>query len=164
MRAAATRLGSALAAVVVLAGCGNRAPPAPVVGAWRSHVQFTSGPFASVKDLEFMYAVHPDGALTESSNYDAAPPVPPAYGVWRTAGAGRYDLHYEFYVSAMAKPGADLSAGWTPGGRGLLDETITLAPDGKSYRSTIRLRLLEAPGRPPIDGGTATGEAVRIGF
>ena len=35
------------------------------------------------KDLEFMYAFNVSGTMTESSNYDAAPPVPPAYGVWK---------------------------------------------------------------------------------
>jgi hypothetical protein len=137
--------------MALLAGCQKPASPDPVVGAWRSHVQFSSGPFASLKDLEFMYAVHADGTLTESSNYDAAPPVPPAYGVWRAAGPGQYELHYEFYASAAAKPGADASAGWTPGGRGLLDETVTLAPDGRSFHSTIRLRLVE--GVRPAGGG-----------
>jgi len=153
-----------LAAMVTLAGCQRSASQDPIVGAWRSHVQFSSGAFASLKDLEFMYAVHADGTLTESSNYDAAPPVPPAYGVWRAAGPGRYELHYEFYVSAAPNPGADTSAGWKPGGRGLLDETVTVGRDGRSFRSTIRLRLVEAPGRPAVDGGSGAATAARIGF
>jgi len=73
------------ASIAVLAGCapGRSDSNESLMGAWRSQVQFTSGPFATVRDLEFMYVVHADGTLTESSNYDAAPPVPPAYGVWR---------------------------------------------------------------------------------
>ena len=52
-----------------------------LVGAWRSNVQFKSGAFASITDLEFMYVFNAGGTLTESSNYDGVPPVPPAYGV-----------------------------------------------------------------------------------
>ncbi len=45
----------------------------------------------SAKDLEFMYVFHADGTMTESSNYDAFPPGPPAYGVWRNSGRRQYD-------------------------------------------------------------------------
>ena len=38
-----------------------------------------------MKDLEFMYVFNVGGTMTASSNYDGAPPVPPAYGVWRRA-------------------------------------------------------------------------------
>jgi hypothetical protein len=51
-------------------------------GSWRSKVQFEDGAFASIKDLEFMYVFNAGGTLTESSNYDGAPPVPPAYEIW----------------------------------------------------------------------------------
>ena len=57
-----------------------------LVGAWKSQVRFTSGAFASIQDLEFMYVFNAGGTLTESSNYDGAPPVPPAYGIWRRVG------------------------------------------------------------------------------
>ena len=55
-------------------------------GAWRGSVQFTTGAFAEVKDLDFMYLFNAGGTMLESSNYDGAPPVPPAYGVWRKVG------------------------------------------------------------------------------
>ena len=42
-----------------------------LVGEWRAHLQFTSGAFAPVKDLEFMYVFNQGGTMTESSNYDA---------------------------------------------------------------------------------------------
>lgn len=58
-----------------------------LAGAWQGKVQFTTGAFAAVKDLEFMYAFHVGGTMTESSNYDGAPPAPPAYGVWRKTGS-----------------------------------------------------------------------------
>jgi hypothetical protein len=51
-----------------------------LAGAWQGRVQFTTGAFADTKDLEFMYAFNSGGTMTESSNYDAAPPAPPADG------------------------------------------------------------------------------------
>jgi len=65
----AKSLTAVLASIVVLAGCalGRGDSNEPLIGAWRSQVQFTSGPFATVRDLEFMYIVHADGTLTESS-------------------------------------------------------------------------------------------------
>ncbi|HET6272831.1 MAG TPA: hypothetical protein VFG32_07620, partial [Bacteroidota bacterium] len=65
-----------------------------LVGAWRSKVQFKSGAFAAVKDLEFMYVFNAGGTMTESSNYDGAPPVPPAYGMWRKLGPGQFEAKY----------------------------------------------------------------------
>ena len=79
------------------------APPM-LVGAWRSSLQFTSGAFASITDLEFMYVFNQGGTLTESSNYDGAPPVPPAYGAWRAISATEFEAKYEFYVTAPARP------------------------------------------------------------
>ena len=73
-----------------------------MVGAWRSSIAVKSGVLAEAKGLEFMYVFHNDGTMTESSNYDAAPPVPPAYGVWRTAGAGRIESTYEFFTTARS--------------------------------------------------------------
>jgi len=134
------------------------------VGAWRSHLQFTNGSFAAIRDLEFMYVVHSDGTLTESSNYDAAPPVPPAYGVWRRTGPRRFQAHYEFYTTAAPAAAASLSGGWTPSGRGLLDETITLSADGRSFTSTLHMQLLNAAGVPTGEVGDAQGHAVRIDF
>ena len=48
-----------------------------LVGAWRSNLQFSEGTFAALKDLEFLYVFNAGGTMTESSNYDGAPPVPP---------------------------------------------------------------------------------------
>jgi hypothetical protein len=159
----ACRIPAAAVLALLLCACTRTAGPEPALaGAWRSQVRFSGGPFAAVKDLEFMYAVHADGTLTESSNYDAAPPVPPAYGVWRKVAPGRFQLHYEFYVTA-AKAGADLKDGWPPSGRGLLDEAVVLAPDGKSFTSQIRLTMIQG-NAPATDGGAATGSGRRIGF
>ena len=154
---------------VVLLAC-NPAPPKPeappaLVGAWRSSLQFTSGAFASIKDLEFMYVFNQGGTLTESSNYDGAPPVPPAYGAWRAISATEFEARYEFYVTASAPPDAfKTGAGWLPSGRGIFTERITLAADGKSFTSVITYEAFDTHGQPADGGGTATGRGVRIGF
>ena len=49
-----------------------------LVGAWKGKVQFKTGAFAAVTDLDFLYVFNAGGTMTESSNYDAAPPVTPA--------------------------------------------------------------------------------------
>ena len=90
-----------LLALIVLLGVDGRSQPKPLaasdaspldlVGEWRAQLQFTSGAFAPVKDLEFMYAFNQGGTMTESSNYDASPPVPPAYGIWRKVGTKEFE-------------------------------------------------------------------------
>jgi len=152
-----------LAAIALLAGCAQPAPP--LVGAWRSKVQFESGAYATIRDLEFMYVFNAGGTMTESSNYDAAPPVPPAYGVWRETGRNAYTAKYEYYATQPTQP-ARLAegAGWLPAGHGVLTETITLADDGQSYTATLDFKLFDAKGQPAEGGGTARVQAVRIGF
>ena len=98
--------------VAVMLGAVIRSAPAPLAasdpgavaapelqGEWRAQLQFSSGAFASIKDLEFMYSFNQGGTMTESSNYDASPPVPPAYGIWRKVGGREYEAKYEFYVT-----------------------------------------------------------------
>ena len=154
---------------LTLLACGpatvrNDAPP-PIIGAWRSSLQFSSGAFASIKDLEFMYVFNQGGTLTESSNYDGAPPVPPAYGVWHAISATEFEAKYEFYVTAPSPPDAfKTGAGWLPSGRGIFIERITLSPDGKTFTSTITYEALDTHGQPIAGGGTAEGHAVRIGW
>ena len=154
----------ALAFPLFLIGCGtssNTQPP--IVGAWRSSIQFQSGAFASVKDLEFMYVFHSDGTMTESSNYDAAPPVPPAYGEWRKITASEFEARYEFYSTAPSPPDAfKTGAGWVPSGRGVLTEQIRLSNDGNSFTSTIRYDAYDKAGKPAEGGGTATGRGTRM--
>ena len=72
----------ALVLLCLLPGCGSPA----LVGAWKSNIQFKDGAFAEVKDLEFLYVFNAGGTMTESSNYDGSPPVPPAYGAWKEVG------------------------------------------------------------------------------
>ena len=158
-----------LTLTVAAAACVQKVAPTPepepFVGAWRSSLQFESGAFAGIKDLEFMYAFNAGGTMTESSNYDGAPPVPPAYGVWRRTGPDEYELKYEYFSTAPAEEAAFLKgAGWLPSGRGVFTETIKLAADGKSFTSTMHYEAYDAKGNPAEGGGTAKGQAVRIGF
>jgi hypothetical protein len=137
-----------------------------LVGAWRSHVQFKSGAFASVKDLELLYAFNRGGTMTESSNYDASPPVAPGYGVWRKVQPRQYEAKYEFFLSKAPKSFDEIAAGggWLPGGRGVLVEKIVIAEDGKSFKSTIRLDVVDETGKVVESGSEAEGQATRIGF
>ena len=102
-----------------------------LAGAWRGKVQFTTGAFAQTKDLEFMYAFTAGGTMTESSNYDAAPPVPPAYGVWKKVGIRKYEAKYHFYQSKAVSSADELvkGGGWAPDGYGTLAQKITLSHD-----------------------------------
>jgi hypothetical protein len=137
-----------------------------LVGEWRAKLQFTSGAFAPIKDLEFMYVFNQGGTMTESSNYDASPPVPPAYGVWRKVGPREFEAKYEFYVT---KPPAAFdeiakAGGWGPAGRGVFVERITLSEDGNSFTSKITYDQFDTAGKPAEGGGAATGQGVKLGF
>ncbi len=161
------RIARTVAAALLGLGCTAdlQVQPAPLVGAWRSAVQFETGAFAGINDLEFMFVFNAGGTLTESSNYDGAPPVPPAYGVWRPVGPREFEAKYEFYATAPSPPDAFRSgAGWLPSGRGVFTERITLSADGQAFTSTIRYEALGNKGEPVAGSGEATGRAVRIGF
>ena len=153
------------AALLLAAGCApdRQGPSAALVGAWRSSVQFDTGTFAAVKGFEFLYVFNEGGTMTESSNYDAAPPVPPAYGIWRPVGAGELEAKYEFFMTAPSSPEAfKTGAGWLPSGRGVLTERIKLSNDGQSFTSTIRFEAFDATGEPAEGSGVGKGKATRI--
>lgn len=137
-----------------------------LAGAWRARIQFANGPFAEVKDLEFMYVFNTGGTMTESSNYDAAPPVPPAYGIWRNIGPHLYEARYEFYATRPPNSSENLpaSTGWLPAGRGVLVDTITVSEDGQSFSSRINYESFDQSGRNAQAGGNAVGRAERIEF
>jgi len=137
-----------------------------LVGAWRGDVQFKNGAFAPVKDLEFMYVFNAGGTMTESSNYDGAPPVPPAYGVWRKLGPRQFEAKYEFYSTKPPTSFDDVAngGGWMPAGQGVFHETITLSEDGQSFTSTMKLAAFDQAGNPVEGGGEAEARAERIGF
>jgi hypothetical protein len=163
--------------VGVLVGALVRSEPAPLaasapvaatdlLGEWRARLQFSSGAFASVKDLEFMYVFNQGGTMTESSNYDASPPVPPAYGIWRKVGGREFEAKYEFYVTKAPAAFEDISkgGGWGPAGRGLFVERITLSADGRSFTSKIKYDQFDTAGKPAEGGGEATGKGVKLEF
>ncbi len=156
--------------LLLLSACGASAPPTPeadpLVGAWQSQISFKDGALATVQGLEFLYVFNAGGTLTESSNYDGAPPVPPAYGAWRRTAPGRYEARYMFFNT---QPPADWKAvagggGWNPAGRGELRELIELAADGQSFTSTLSLALFDLAGHPVDGGGQASGHGTRNGF
>ena len=165
-----------LLALIVLLGVDGRSQPKPLaasaypaadlVGEWRAQLQFTTGAFASIKDLEFMYVFSQGGTMTESSNYDAAPPVPPAYGVWRKTGTREFEARYEFFSTKATNPLEEIAkgGGWVPDGRGVLFEKITLAEDGKSFESLIRYDAFDQAGNPTESGSEGTSRGSRIGF
>jgi hypothetical protein len=135
-----------------------------LVGAWRSTLRFESGVFANIQDLEFMYVFNVGGTMTESSNYDGAPPVPPAYGVWRNVGPGEYEAKYEYYATRAPTGVKELTGGggWLPSGRGVFVERIRVFAGGDSFTSTLRYDALDLAGRPLPGGGEAVGSAGRI--
>lgn len=163
-----------LLVVLVATACGDAPSPAKgdaseansLVGAWRSQIRFTGGALAEIKDLEFMYVFNAGGTMTESSNYDGAPPVPPAYGVWRKSGPRQFEAKYAFYATKAPGTFEDIAkgGGWSPSGHGILSETITVSDDGKSYKSTITYAAFDQAGKPVDGGGEGIGTATRMGF
>lgn len=144
----------------VLTGCGA----GELAGAWRSRVQFASGELAKVKDLEFMYVFNRGGTMSESSNYDSNPPVPPAYGVWRALGGGHFEAKYLYYMTKPPETLDRVIEGWGPAGYGELIEHITVARDGKAFESTLELRVFDEKGRVVSEGSRGTGQGERINF
>ena len=167
------RRGWSLWVALVLCASGCRTPESRVnrpsetggiTGAWRSQIQFETGAFAAIKDLEFMIVFNRGGTMTESSNYDGAPPVPPAYGAWSRVSSRRFVAKYAFY--STKPPGSfdeiAQSGGWMPAGHGELTERITLSKDGKTYASTLTYAGFDASGRPIAGGGTGRGSGRRL--
>ena len=133
---------------------------------WKGKVQFKTGAFAGVKNLEFLLSFNSGGTMTESSNYDGMPPVPPAYGIWKKTGDKQYEAKYEFYITnvpasfeALAKIG-----GFSPAGYGRLTENITLSADGKTYKSKIKFNAFDITGKQMASDDEADVAASRMEF
>lgn len=137
-----------------------------LVGAWRGKVQFTDGAFADTKDLEFMYVFNDGGTMTESSNYDGAPPVPPAYGAWRKVGDRVYEAKYEYFWTKAPSNFEELTkgGGWAPGGYGRLTQRITISEDGRTFDSTIKYEMFDQSGKPTDKESHATAQGTKIAF
>jgi hypothetical protein len=157
----------------LFSGCATHSPHnaqvmthAPLVGAWRARVQFSSGDFASIKDLQFLLVFHADGTLVESSNYDESPPVPPAYGSWRQLAGNEFEAKYMFFVTKPPSKFDDITTGggWLPAGYGVLTEHITVDQESSSYSSTMTLTIFDSSDRSLPGGGNATVHAMRIRF
>jgi hypothetical protein len=137
-----------------------------LVGAWRGKVTLTSGAFAPLKDLQYMYVFNAGGTMTESSNYDGVPPVPPAYGVWRRTGPRVFEAKYQWFQSKSVSTSDELikSGGWLPDGYGSIHQTITMSADGNSFTSKITVELFDKAGKPIAGGGSGTAVGERIRF
>jgi len=163
-----------LSIMLLVPACGDPPPPSAdesagrddLVGAWRSKIRFNSGALTEIRDLEFLCVFNLGGTMTESSNYDGAPPVPPAYGVWKKKGPHQFEAKYMFYLTSPPGTFEDIAkgGGWTPSGYGVLTESVTLSADGQSYSSTIAYNLFDQSGKSVRGGGTATGNGARITF
>jgi hypothetical protein len=161
-------LAPALLAILGTSGCSSLPVERSVTlaGAWHGQVQATTGALTGYPGLEFMYAFNAGGTLTESSNFDGSPPMPPAYGVWRQTGPRQYECRYEFFAT---KPPASFEevtrgGGWVPDGHGVLTEKITLAEDGNTFTSAISYEIFDQQGKLTDAGGVAKGKAERIKF
>jgi hypothetical protein len=158
-------------ALLLLAGCTGSSTPAPaavspLVGAWENRLQFSSGDMATIKDFRFLYSFNLGGTMTESSDYDGAPPVPPAYGVWREIGRNKFEAKYVFYQTKPPASFKEISSGsgWLPTSRGILTERINLAADGNSFESTLTYEPFDMADKPVKGGGVGRGHGSRISF
>jgi hypothetical protein len=157
-------LASLLALTIAACGRDEAEKPDSLVGAWRGGVQFKSGAFAAIKDLDFLYVFNQGGTMTESSNYDGSPPVPPAYGTWQKVGKRKYAAKYVYYWTKPPMSFDEIAKGngWLPGGYGVLTQEITLAVDRNAFESTLRLQLFDSAGKTTDQESVATARAVRI--
>jgi hypothetical protein len=163
----------ALSTVLITAACGDArqpqsgASPEPdsLVGAWRTQMRFSGGAFVDMKVLEFMYVLNAGGTMTESPNYDGAPPVPPAYGVWKKIGSRQYELTQASYVTKAPATFDDTKGGgWASAGMEVFTEKITLSDDGQPYKAAVTFAAFDQLGKPAEGGGEASGAGTRMGF
>ena len=135
-----------------------------LLGAWRAHVAIDSGPLAGVP-FQFLLAYAAGGGMVESSNFDEAPPVPPAYGSWVATGQRTFRSTYLFFTtSPPGSPNTLATAGWSFSGTGKLREQITLGRDGSTYSSRLYYQLFDANDKAlPGQLGAGHATASRIG-
>jgi hypothetical protein len=156
-----------IAGLCLLLAAQPLAAQADLAGAWKGKVTFTSGMFAGLKGLEYMYVFNAGGTMTESSNFDGVPPVPPAYGIWRKTGPATFEAKYQWFQTKAVKTASDIAkyGGFLPDGYGIITQVINLAADGSSFTSTLSVVMFDNAGKPIADGkssGIAGG--IRLKF
>jgi hypothetical protein len=154
------------AAALCLLASSVRGQADELVGAWRGKVTFTNGMFAGLKGLEYMYVFNAGGTMTESSNYDGVPPVPPAYGIWKKTAARTFELKYQFFQTKAVTTNDELrkNGGFLPDGYGIITQTVTLSTDGRTFTSRIAVAMFDNDGKPVKGGSTGTANGERIRF
>ena len=166
-----------LSFAALLAGCTAQAPggpqpvtsvsPPPLTGAWRASIDVKSGAFTDGQGPRVHVRVphRPHAHRVVEPRRGAAG----AAGLRRLAiRPGQRDglrgqvrvLHDRAVTPEEFKAGA----GWLPSGRGVFTERITVAPDGRTFTSTIRYELFDPMGAAIEGAGEATGRGVRIDF
>jgi hypothetical protein len=137
-----------------------------LTGSWRGKVTFTSGVFADLKSLEYMYSFNAGGTMTESSNYDGVPPVPPAYGIWRKTGPRTFEAKYQWFQTKAVKTGDELvrQGGFAPDGHGVITQTFTLSADGNTFTSKIEVAMFDNTGKAIPGGSAGTAHGTRLRF
>lgn len=137
-----------------------------LTGAWRGKVTFTSGVFADLKGLEYMYVFNAGGTMTESSNYDGVPPVPPAYGIWRKTGPRTFEAKYQWFQTKGVKTSDELvkQGGFVPDGHGVITQSFTLSADGNSFTSKISVSMFDNAGKAIAGGSAGTANGTRLKF
>ena len=137
-----------------------------LTGAWKGKVTFTSGMFAELKGLEYMYVFNAGGTMTESSNYDGVPPVPPAYGIWRKTGARQFEAKYQWFQTKAVKTSDEMvkQGGFVPDGHGVITQTFTLSADGNSFTSKISVAMFDNAGKAIAGGSSGTASGSRLKF
>jgi hypothetical protein len=154
---------------IAFAGCttcpSKSGSPSGLTGAWRAKIHLTSGAYAAAKDMEFLYVFNVGGTMTESANYDSAPPVPPAYGAWRDTGPREYEYKSVYYTTKPPAKFDDIAGGggWLPSGWGVVTEKIVIAADGQHFQSKVHYEEYDSAGKR-TDVGDGTGDGERIGF
>ena len=155
-----------IAATLLSTAAGAQTRNDDLAGSWRGTVTFSSGMFASLKGLEYMYAFNAGGTMTESSNYDGVPPVSPAYGIWRKTGPRSYEAKYQWFQTKTVKTSAELvkDGGYMPDGSGIITQTFTLSADGNSFTSKISVSMFDNAGKPIAGASSGTATAKRLRF
>jgi hypothetical protein len=138
-----------LTMVTMLLGtaCRDATESDSLAGAWRSQIRFSGGTLAEWKNLEFMYVFNAGGTMTESSNYDASPPGPPAYGAWRRTGPRQFEARYLFFATQPPRRWAGC-----PPGTGFSPRESSCPTTGRasSRRSATRASIRpESPWKAP---------------